>query len=113
MAGRGGVSAARPATYCARPAATKGRSLNDYEYLVQSREAMFDHLAWWGEALKAARQTTGRATQLDDVTNGDSSKVIINNSRAANSVMEALRSSLPERARRTRRPCPTSSVIPV
>jgi hypothetical protein len=27
-----------------------------YDYLVQSREAMFDHLAWWGEALKAARQ---------------------------------------------------------
>jgi hypothetical protein len=74
---------------------------------------MFDHLAWWGEALKAARQTTGRATQLDDVTNGDSLKVIINNYRAANSVMEALRSSLPEGARRTRRPCPTSSVIPV
>jgi len=33
-----------------------GRSLNDYGYLVQSREAMFDHLVWWGEALKAARQ---------------------------------------------------------
>ena len=33
-----------------------GRSLNDYDYLVQSREAMFDHLVWWGEALKAARQ---------------------------------------------------------
>ena len=39
----------------------KDRSLNDYEYLVRSREAMFDHLAWWGEALKAARQTAGRA----------------------------------------------------
>ena len=38
-----------------------GRTLNDYDYLVQSREAMFDHLAWWGEALKAARQRTGRA----------------------------------------------------
>jgi NAD(P)H-dependent FMN reductase len=35
-----------------------GRSLNDYDYLVQSREAMFDHLVWWGEALKAARQRT-------------------------------------------------------
>jgi NAD(P)H-dependent FMN reductase len=33
-----------------------GRALNDYDYLVQSRGAMFDHLAWWGEALKAARQ---------------------------------------------------------
>jgi len=35
-----------------------GRSLNDYDYLVQSREVMFDHLVWWGEALKAARQGT-------------------------------------------------------
>jgi NAD(P)H-dependent FMN reductase len=42
----------------------KDRSLNDYEYLVRSREAMFDHLAWWGEALKAARQTAGRACSL-------------------------------------------------
>jgi NAD(P)H-dependent FMN reductase len=39
----------------------QGRALNDYEYLVRSRDAMFDHLAWWGEALKAARQSTGRA----------------------------------------------------
>src|ERR1700686_2269220 len=36
----------------------KGRTLNDYEYLVQSREVMFDHLVWWGEALKAAREKT-------------------------------------------------------
>jgi hypothetical protein len=36
----------------------KGRALSDYEYLVQSREAMFDRLVWWGEALKAARQRT-------------------------------------------------------
>jgi NAD(P)H-dependent FMN reductase len=36
----------------------KGRSLNDYDYLLQSREAMIDHLVWWGEALKAARQRT-------------------------------------------------------
>jgi NAD(P)H-dependent FMN reductase len=35
-----------------------GRSLNDYDYLVQSREAMFDHLVWWGEALRAGRQRT-------------------------------------------------------
>jgi NAD(P)H-dependent FMN reductase len=35
-----------------------GRSLNEYDYLVQSREAMFDHLVWWGKALKAARQRT-------------------------------------------------------
>ncbi len=38
---------------------------------------------------------------------------VTNNSLAASSLMEALGSSLPERARRTRRPCPTSSVIPV
>jgi NAD(P)H-dependent FMN reductase len=38
-----------------------GRALNDYEYLVQSRELMLDHLVWWGEALKAARQRTGGA----------------------------------------------------
>jgi NAD(P)H-dependent FMN reductase len=36
----------------------QGRTLNDYEYLGQSREVMFDHLAWWGVALKAARQRT-------------------------------------------------------
>src|ERR1700730_12945822 len=36
-----------------------GRSLNDYDYLVQSPEATVDHLVWWGEALKAARQRTG------------------------------------------------------
>ena len=39
----------------------QGRALNDYEYLVRSRDAMFDHLVWWGEALTAARQRTGRA----------------------------------------------------
>jgi NAD(P)H-dependent FMN reductase len=32
-----------------------GKSLNDYDYLVQSRDEMFDHLAWWGHALKTAR----------------------------------------------------------
>jgi hypothetical protein len=37
----------------------KGRAINDYEYLVQSRQVMFDQLVWWGEALKAARQRTG------------------------------------------------------
>jgi NAD(P)H-dependent FMN reductase len=40
-----------------------GRSLNDYEYLVQSRGAMFDHLVWWGEALKAARQRTAESSR--------------------------------------------------
>jgi NAD(P)H-dependent FMN reductase len=41
-----------------------GRSLNDYGYLVQSREAMFDHLVWWGEALKAARQKAAAASGI-------------------------------------------------
>jgi NAD(P)H-dependent FMN reductase len=35
-----------------------GRALNDYGYLVRSRDLMFDELAWWGEALRAARQRT-------------------------------------------------------
>jgi hypothetical protein len=34
------------------------RTLNDYAYLAQSRQVMFDHLVWWGKALKAARQST-------------------------------------------------------
>ena len=38
-----------------------GRSLNDYDYPVQSRTAMFNDLVWWGEALKAARQKTDAA----------------------------------------------------
>jgi len=33
----------------------QGKSLNDYEFLAQSRTLMFDNLVWWGEALKAAR----------------------------------------------------------
>ena len=37
----------------------KGAALNDYEYLVQSRKAMFDHLVWWGVALKTAREAEG------------------------------------------------------
>jgi NAD(P)H-dependent FMN reductase len=41
-----------------------GRTLNDYDYLVKSRELMFDQLAWWGEALKAARQRTAVASGL-------------------------------------------------
>ena len=42
----------------------KSRSLNDYDYLVQSRDAMFDHLVWWGEALKAARQKAAAGSGL-------------------------------------------------
>ena len=34
----------------------QGRSLDDYDYLVQSRELMLDQLVWWGEALKMARE---------------------------------------------------------
>ena len=41
-----------------------GRSLNDYGYLVQSRQAMFDHLVWWCEALKAARQKATAASGI-------------------------------------------------
>lgn len=33
----------------------QGKSLSDFDYLVQSREALFDHLVWWGNALKTAR----------------------------------------------------------
>src|ERR1700680_374944 len=39
----------------------KGAALNDYEYLVQSRGVMFDHLVWWGVALKAARQASAQS----------------------------------------------------
>jgi hypothetical protein len=41
-----------------------GRALNDYAYLVQNREAMFDHLVWWGEGLKAARQRTAAESSV-------------------------------------------------
>jgi NAD(P)H-dependent FMN reductase len=41
-----------------------GRTLNDYEYLVKSREAMFDHLGWWAEALKSARQKAAAESDL-------------------------------------------------
>jgi NAD(P)H-dependent FMN reductase len=40
----------------------KGAALNDYEYLVQSRKVMFDHLVWWGVALKAARQASAQSS---------------------------------------------------
>jgi NAD(P)H-dependent FMN reductase len=36
-------------------AALQGKSLSEFDYLVQGRDALFDHLAWWGNALKAAR----------------------------------------------------------
>jgi hypothetical protein len=36
----------------------QGKSLDDYEFLKQARSALFDDLAWWGNALKAAREQT-------------------------------------------------------
>lgn len=33
----------------------QGRTLDDYEHLVQARTALFEHLAWWASALRAAR----------------------------------------------------------
>src|SRR5260370_10874883 len=41
-----------------------GRSLNDYDYLAQSRELMFDHLVWWGGALKSARPKTAAESSI-------------------------------------------------
>jgi NAD(P)H-dependent FMN reductase len=41
-----------------------GKALDDYPYLAESRTAMFDQLVWWGNALKAARETTALATAI-------------------------------------------------
>ena len=35
---------------------TQGKKLDDYPYLTEARDIMFDQLVWWGEALKAARE---------------------------------------------------------
>lgn len=35
--------------------ANKDKSLNDYNFLIASRNDLFDHLVWWASALKAAR----------------------------------------------------------
>lgn len=35
---------------------TQGKSLDDYEFLKNSRAALFDHLVWWATALRAARE---------------------------------------------------------
>ncbi|UIJ44604.1 NAD(P)H-dependent oxidoreductase [Sphingomonas cannabina] len=32
-----------------------GKTLDDYDHLVTARATLFDELAWWGNALKAAR----------------------------------------------------------
>jgi NAD(P)H-dependent FMN reductase len=34
---------------------TQGKALDDYEFLVNSRAALFDNLVWWANALRAAR----------------------------------------------------------
>lgn len=39
----------------------EGRTLESYEHLNQSRAALFDQLAWWADALKAARERTAAA----------------------------------------------------
>jgi NAD(P)H-dependent FMN reductase len=33
-----------------------GKSLDDYDFLMRSRNALFNDLAWWGEALRVARK---------------------------------------------------------
>lgn len=38
----------------------QGKTLDDYDYLVQARTAMFDDLVWWGDALKQAREASSR-----------------------------------------------------
>jgi NAD(P)H-dependent FMN reductase len=42
----------------------EGKSLDDYPFLVQSRTAMLDQLAWWAEALRAARAA---AAELESI----------------------------------------------
>jgi NAD(P)H-dependent FMN reductase len=34
----------------------QGKTLDDYGYLVASRDTLFDELVWWANALKAARE---------------------------------------------------------
>jgi hypothetical protein len=36
----------------------QGKTLDDYEFIVRSRTAMFDQLVWWGSALRAAREAS-------------------------------------------------------
>jgi NAD(P)H-dependent FMN reductase len=46
----------------------EGKTLDNYEYLVNSREAMFTQLLWWAKALKAAREpAVEKAEQAADV----------------------------------------------
>lgn len=39
----------------------QGKTLDDYEHLVKARETLFDQLAWWGRALKHAREPIAKA----------------------------------------------------
>ncbi|OJU09045.1 MAG: FMN reductase [Caulobacterales bacterium 68-7] len=39
---------------------TQGKTLDDYPYLADARGKLFDDLAWWAEALKAARENAER-----------------------------------------------------
>lgn len=39
----------------------QGKTLDDYPYLVTARNAVFDNLVWWGNALKAAREEGTKA----------------------------------------------------
>jgi hypothetical protein len=39
----------------------QGETLDDYPQLVRAREALFENLAGWGKALKAARERTTQA----------------------------------------------------
>jgi hypothetical protein len=41
--------------------AREGHQLDDYQYLVDARTAMFDDLVWWWRALKAARTVDAAA----------------------------------------------------
>lgn len=41
-----------------------GKTLDDYPYLVQSRTAMLDQLAWWARALKVARDATAGSASV-------------------------------------------------
>ena len=34
----------------------QGKTLDDYPYLVASRDTLFDELVWWANALKVARE---------------------------------------------------------
>lgn len=37
---------------------TKGKTLDDYPFLVTARSALFDQLVWWARALRTARSAT-------------------------------------------------------